>query len=496
MLRWISVTLTITGACFFIVCDLRESVGGKIHKKKESVKWLSNYGKMVSPKFRHYHPQLSPNEDESDTPYTKTEKQSRRSLDGSKHVNLRRLNDTVGEEARPEFAKNIQNITIAVGRDVKMECVVNNLGRFRVAWLRVETKTVLTMHRHVISRNYRIELSNSEHRVYVLHIKSVQEEDRGSYMCQVNTVPMLFQIGHLDVVVPPDIVEEGTSSDLFAREGTDVSLKCAARGRPEPWYTWRREDNKPVVAGNWQNSNIAHIIRLTDDRPPFKNVTVHEGAELIISRVSRLHMGVYLCIASNGVPPAVSRRIQLQVNFPPMIWIPNQLVGAPIGGNVTVECNTEAHPESINYWSRHDGDMVSHGDKFDVVLRITTYKVNMGLTVRGVTQEDFGTYKCFARNSLGSTEGTIRLYEIHVPHSVKEPSSAKIHSLGGSSDKKGSLSDEDSGDSSEEKYPNTSVDIYKASNSAFQSCYLKITHVTISISVIVANSHWLLYPRT
>lgn len=47
---------------------------------------------------------------------------------------------------------------------------------------------------------------------------------------------------------------------------------------------------------------------------PISDVSVHEGSELTVRRVSRLHMGAYLCIASNGVPPAMSRRIQLQVN--------------------------------------------------------------------------------------------------------------------------------------------------------------------------------------
>jgi hypothetical protein len=30
--------------------------------------------------------------------------------------------------------------------------------------------------------------------------------------------------------------------------------------------------------------------------------------------VNRLHMGAYLCIASNGVPPTVSKRIMLIVH--------------------------------------------------------------------------------------------------------------------------------------------------------------------------------------
>ena len=39
-----------------------------------------------------------------------------------------------------------------------------------------------------------------------------------------------------------------------------------------------------------------------------------EGEELKLYKVSRLDMGAYMCIASNGVPPAVSKRIQLGID--------------------------------------------------------------------------------------------------------------------------------------------------------------------------------------
>lgn len=38
-----------------------------------------------------------------------------------------------------------------------------------------------------------------------------------------------------------------------------------------------------------------------------------KGPWLNISKVSRLHMAAYLCIASNNVPPSVSKRIKLDV---------------------------------------------------------------------------------------------------------------------------------------------------------------------------------------
>jgi hypothetical protein len=39
-----------------------------------------------------------------------------------------------------------------------------------------------------------------------------------------------------------------------------------------------------------------------------------EGPTLELSKISRLDMGVYLCIASNGIPPAVSKRIHVSVD--------------------------------------------------------------------------------------------------------------------------------------------------------------------------------------
>lgn len=34
----------------------------------------------------------------------------------------------------------------------------------------------------------------------------------------------------------------------------------------------------------------------------------------------------------------------------------------------------------------------------------------MKLTIKSVGPNDFGTYKCVARNSIGETDGTIKIY--------------------------------------------------------------------------------------
>lgn len=52
------------------------------------------------------------------------------------------------------------------------------------------------------------------------------------------------------------------------------------------------------------------------------------------------------------------------ISVPPMLWIPHQLVGAPEGFNVTLECFSEAHPTSLNYWTKSDGQMIHVSQKY------------------------------------------------------------------------------------------------------------------------------------
>ncbi|XP_019867355.1 neurotrimin isoform X2 [Aethina tumida] len=304
------------------------------------------------------------------------------------------------DSAFPRFAEPIPNVTVTVGRDALLACVVDNLRGFKVAWVRVDTQTILSIHHNVITQNPRISLSYNDHRSWYLHIKNVQEADRGWYMCQVNTDPMRSRQGYLQVVVPPSIVDRETSSDMVVLESTNVSLTCKATGYPEPYVMWRREDGEDI-------------------RYNGENVNVVDGEILFITKVSRLHMAVYLCIASNGVPPSISKRVQLKVQFPPMLSIPNQLEGAYIGQDVTLECRTEAFPTSINYWTTERGDMIISGDKYEAVSMDNGYKKYMMLKIRRVNKSDFGSYKCVAKNSLGETDGVIKLDEIPAPTTVK-----------------------------------------------------------------------------
>lgn len=121
----------------------------------------------------------------------------------------------------------------------------------------------------------------------------------------------------------------------------------------------------------------------------------------------------------------------LSATVPPMIWVQNQLVGAYEGQRITLECQSEAYPKSINYWTREKGEIIPKGEepyrlenaakstkqwvrvagsKFEPMLVDNAYKVVMKLHIRSVGPADFGSYRCVAKNSLGETDGGIKLY--------------------------------------------------------------------------------------
>jgi neurotrimin len=113
-------------------------------------------------------------------------------------------------------------------------------------------------------------------------------------MCQINTDPMRSERGFLEVVVPPTIIDARTTPDVVVKEGSPVNMSCEARGSPRPKIMWKREDNEMI---RYKGGLVPSV----------------DGNSLVIPSASRVHIGEYLCIASNGVPPSISKRIVLRV---------------------------------------------------------------------------------------------------------------------------------------------------------------------------------------
>ncbi|CAL4073935.1 unnamed protein product, partial [Meganyctiphanes norvegica] len=308
--------------------------------------------------------------------------------------------DGTSSHQLPVFLEPISNVTVPAGRDVRLACVVDHLGSYKVAWIQKDRSAILTVGIHVITRNTRISVTHDGHRTWYLSIRDVRPGDAGTYMCQVNTETVRSQVGIVAVVVPPYIKDDMSSSDVSLVEGAGVTLACSARGSPIPTISWRREDASHV--------KINHTTSLLEVPGPL----------LRMSEMSRTGMGAYLCIASNGIPPSVSKRINVEVKFVPTVYVPHQLVDVPEGESVTLECYVEAWPQGLNYWKRPDGITILHNDKKYQSQQTSgsqNYKRHMLLTIRDANADDSGEYNCIANNSQGGAQQVVTV-------SVSKPS--------------------------------------------------------------------------
>lgn len=312
--------------------------------------------------------------------------------------------DVQKDGPEPEFLNPMENVTVALGREAILVCSVKNIGEHKVGWLKAEDQTILSLHERVVTENRRIDIDVDNNTYWRLKIRQLQRSDKGCYMCQINTNVMKKQIGCVDVKVPPDIKDEETISDITVQEGENATLACKAKGNPLPKITWKREDgHKIAIKNKSKKTTLLDKVR---------------GEPLLLNKVDRSQMGHYLCIASNDVPPAVSKRITLNVNFSPVVWVTNQMVSAPLNTHVRLECFVESFPISVNYWSNEKGEMIPQGQKYYIEEVKTNYRVNMYLNIQNLDLNDLGTYTCFATNSMGHANNSVRVHKIIMPTTV------------------------------------------------------------------------------
>jgi len=99
----------------------------------------------------------------------------------------------------------------------------------QVGWLRAEDQTILSMGERRVTHSPRffVMLENAktknqtqsredEEATWQLHIRALKEADRGCYMCQLNTKPMLSQLGCVDVLGMPNCARYAAFRPGFA----------------------------------------------------------------------------------------------------------------------------------------------------------------------------------------------------------------------------------------------------------------------------------------
>uniref|UniRef100_A0A3Q2PS72 Neural cell adhesion molecule L1-like protein n=1 Tax=Fundulus heteroclitus TaxID=8078 RepID=A0A3Q2PS72_FUNHE len=255
------------------------------------------------------------------------------------------------------------------GEDLQLECIPEGIPTPQVEWMKIGDRLPVK--------------AKLENHGKLLIVPRVEQEDSGRYMCRAKN-PLGEAIHYFTVTVeePPEWVSEPESQ--LSMIGSDVQIKCSARGVPEPTITWR-------VNGELLQASPAANRKTVGDTIMLHNAKASDSA-------------VYQCEASNRHGSLLSNANIMIMNLQPMILTNNgEDYSAVEGKGAMMHCKVFSSPPSTITWSKDDSTESVEGPRF-------TLHDNGSLEIHRVEKSDVGQYTCLAKNTEGSSAIDAMLY--------------------------------------------------------------------------------------
>ncbi|XP_045037933.2 protein turtle homolog A isoform X5 [Desmodus rotundus] len=193
-------------------------------------------------------------------------------------------------------------------------------------------------------------------------------------------LPIFIQFGLYSPRVDPDYVAppqflETPPQVLEVQELEPVTLRCVARGSPQPHVTWKLQ-GQDLGQGHGQ-------------------MQVQNGT-LWIRQVERGSSGIYTCQASSTEGSTI-HTTQLLVLGPPVIVVPPNNSTVNASQDISLSCRAEAYPANLTYSWFQDSVNVFHISRLQSRVRIL---VDGSLWLHAVQPDDAGLYTCVPSNGL------------------------------------------------------------------------------------------------
>ncbi|KAK0396744.1 hypothetical protein QR680_001834 [Steinernema hermaphroditum] len=276
------------------------------------------------------------------------------------------------------------------------------------------------------------ELSNSDKYVLndgLLVIDSVSPSDAGEYQCVANNALREDKRSvSINVFQKPRIEK---ISDVTIQQGQPLEIVCKYHGDGTVNVTWffdeepigtadeekpseeeSDEDDDVLVAENEQN--------LRKKRQSSHKTVEHTdgGLKLLIGSVSQADAGKYSCVAENDAGKAEDSATLLITHGPYMMSQSHEVVRSFDGNTVTLFCEASAIPAPTWTWYRNDEEVSANGHS----IVIDDQPTSSHLSVKTSEKEDYGNYKCRAKNDYGEIDSTLmnvqQIFSPEVPKSV------------------------------------------------------------------------------
>lgn len=149
----------------------------------------------------------------------------------------------------------------------------------------------------------------------------------------------------------------------------------------------------------------------------FLGGSMYNGNVIKIHTVNKEDRGTYYCFADNGVGKGDRRNINLEIEFPPIITVPQERIGQALNFDADLRCHIEAYPPPQIFWTK-DSYIISSASRNFKISNLETTDELTDSTLR-ITKlkslKQYGEYVCQAANKLGNAEAKMILYETKTP---------------------------------------------------------------------------------
>ncbi|XP_059053178.1 cell adhesion molecule Dscam2-like [Achroia grisella] len=225
----------------------------------------------------------------------------------------------------------------------------------------------------------------------MLIFKSLTAAHSGIYSCVVtNTAGKANTSTELAIKVPPYWQIE--PSDAAVLLNGSLTVSCEARGHPPPAIYWTK------FSGSTETTlgGVSDPVVLTN-------------GSLRLETARAEHSGKYRCRADNGVPPALTRTLNIHVNEPARFETPSANVTAKLGDTIRLVCVARGDSPLSTSWS-HSGRALPKSDyRMSISETRSAEGLRSELAIERADRRDSGVYRCQASNPYGRSDHFVHL---------------------------------------------------------------------------------------
>jgi len=286
----------------------------------------------------------------------------------------------------PEITSRSLSLAVRPGEKVKFPCEAKDAEKFVRVWMKDDVMLFTGNIR--LNQDERLSLEGNSSLV----IMDTTPEDSGQYECRI-MVRETVSISHTLIVTQSFSIQADPSEGVVMvplRGSTHIGCKIVGDSGSKSGIVWSRDNNK-----------------FRDGSYSF------DGESIQLGNISLEDAGYYYCTAQGPDGATKTASIQVQVLFPPEILsIHKSTLQSGKGFEAEITCVVNGEPRPRVIWYK-GGEVITLTGRMEA-QRAGTKQI---LLIHNIQEGDYGSYMCYASNSIGSVQ---KIIELNAEHKINK----------------------------------------------------------------------------